>query len=100
MLINIGQKKEVHDENLQERVDIRFIIAVRQSGQGEIKNKSFTPEEIKKMSETKATIETKLGNIELRFFPDVAPNHVNNFIELAKKGFMMGPSFIVSSRSS
>ncbi|MEF9427028.1 MAG: peptidylprolyl isomerase [Candidatus Mariimomonas ferrooxydans] len=39
------------------------------------------------MAETKAVIETKLGNIELRFFPETAPNHVNNFIELAKKGF-------------
>lgn len=39
------------------------------------------------MAETKAVIETKYGNIELRFFPDVAPNHVNNFIELAQKGF-------------
>jgi len=61
--------------------------------QGEIKNKSFTPEEIKKMSETKATIETKFGNIELRFFPEVAPNHVNNFVELAKKGFYDGTIF-------
>jgi len=50
-------------------------------------DKKFTPEEIKKMSETKAIIKTRFGNIELKFFPDVAPNHVNNFIELAKKGF-------------
>ncbi|MGD1075126.1 MAG: peptidylprolyl isomerase [Thermodesulfovibrionales bacterium] len=45
------------------------------------------------MSETKAIIETKFGNIELKFFPDVAPNHVNNFIELAKKGFYDGTTF-------
>ena len=50
-------------------------------------DKKFTPDEIKKMSETKAIIKTRFGNIELKFFPDVAPNHVNNFIELAKKGF-------------
>jgi peptidyl-prolyl cis-trans isomerase B (cyclophilin B) len=56
-------------------------------------NKDFTPEEIKKMSETTAIIETKFGNIELKFFPDVAPNHVNNFIELAKKGFYDGTLF-------
>ncbi len=55
--------------------------------------KKFTKEEIKKMSETKAVIETKFGNIELKFFPDVAPNHVNNFIELAKKGFYDGTTF-------
>jgi len=57
------------------------------------KDKKFTKEEIKKMSETKAVIETRLGNIELKFFPDVAPGHVNNFIELAKKGFYDGTTF-------
>ena len=45
------------------------------------------------MSETNAIIETKFGNIELNFFPDVAPEHVNNFIELAKKGFYDGTTF-------
>jgi len=56
-------------------------------------HKKFTQEEIKKMAETRAVIETKFGNIELKFFPDVAPNHVNNFIELAKKGFYDGTTF-------
>jgi len=59
----------------------------------EMKDKKFTPKEIKKMSETNAVIETKFGNIELKFFPDVAPNHVNNFIELGKKGFYDGTIF-------
>ncbi|MBZ0156192.1 MAG: peptidylprolyl isomerase [Alphaproteobacteria bacterium] len=45
------------------------------------------------MAETRAVIETKFGNIELRFFPDVAPGHVNNFITLAKKGFYDGTTF-------
>ena len=45
------------------------------------------------MSETRAIIETKFGNMEIRFFPEVAPNHVNNFIELAKKGFYDGTTF-------
>lgn len=55
--------------------------------------KQYTKEEIKKMSETTAVIETKHGNIELRFFPDVAPGHVDNFITLAKKGFYDGTTF-------
>lgn len=59
----------------------------------ETKQKIFTKEEIKKMSETKAVIETKFGNIELRFFPEVAPGHVNNFIDLAKKDFFDGTIF-------
>lgn len=40
-----------------------------------------------------AVIETNLGNIELRFFPDVAPNHVENFLTLAKSGFYDGTIF-------
>ncbi len=57
------------------------------------KNQNFTPEEMKKMAETTAVIETKFGNLELKFFPDVAPNHVKNFIDLAKKGFYDGTIF-------
>jgi len=64
-----------------------------QGAYAETKQKNFTKEEIRKMSETNATIETKLGNIEIRFFPDIAPNHVNNFIELSKKGFYDGTIF-------
>jgi peptidyl-prolyl cis-trans isomerase B (cyclophilin B) len=59
----------------------------------ETKNRKFSKEEIRKMSETQAIIETKFGEIKLKFFPDVAPNHVNNFIELAKKGFYDGTIF-------
>jgi cyclophilin family peptidyl-prolyl cis-trans isomerase len=59
----------------------------------QVKDKKFTPEEIKKMAETTAVIETKFGNIEIKFFPDVAPNHVKNFIDLAKKGFYDGTTF-------
>lgn len=58
----------------------------------EKKEKTSDSKEIK-MAETKAIIETKFGNIELKFFPDVAPNHVNNFISLAKKGFYDGTTF-------
>lgn len=59
----------------------------------ETKQNIFTQEEIKKMSETNAIVETRFGNIEFKFFPDVAPNHVSNFIELAKKGFYDGTTF-------
>jgi peptidyl-prolyl cis-trans isomerase B (cyclophilin B) len=58
-----------------------------------MKQKSFTPGEVKKMSETRAVIETKFGNMEIKFFPEIAPNHVSNFIELAKKGFYDGTCF-------
>ena len=55
--------------------------------------KNFSAQEIKKMSTTKALIETKFGTITLKFFPDVAPGHVKNFIDLAKTGFYDGTTF-------
>jgi peptidyl-prolyl cis-trans isomerase B (cyclophilin B) len=70
-----------------------FMLLISLPALADIKQKTFTKEEIKKMAETKAVIETKFGNIELKFFPDVAPSHVNNFIELAKKGFYDGTTF-------
>jgi len=76
-----------------ERALDHHVVNITHLVQGQPVNKNFTPEEIKKMSETTAIIETKFGNIELRFFPEVAPNHVNNFIELAKKGFYDGTLF-------
>ena len=35
----------------------------------------------------RAIIETKFGSMEIHFFPDKAPKHVENFIKLAKSGF-------------
>jgi len=70
-----------------------FIFSLHLTAYAEPGHKTFTKEEIKKMAETRAVIETRFGNIELRFFPDVAPNHVNNFIELAKKGFYDATTF-------
>ena len=70
-----------------------FMVVFAVSAYAEVKDKKFTKEEIQKMAKTKAVIETKFGTIELKFFPDVAPNHVNNFIELAEKGFYDGTTF-------
>lgn len=49
--------------------------------------------EMEKLKAAKAIIETRYGNIELKFYPDVAPNHVKNFIKLAKEGFYDGTIF-------
>jgi len=40
-----------------------------------------------------AELHTSEGEIDIRFFPDVAPNHVKNFIDLAEKGFYNGTKF-------
>jgi cyclophilin family peptidyl-prolyl cis-trans isomerase len=45
------------------------------------------------MSNETAVIETTLGNIEIEFFADIAPGHVKNFTDLAKKGFYDGTAF-------
>jgi peptidyl-prolyl cis-trans isomerase B (cyclophilin B) len=40
-----------------------------------------------------ADIKTDQGNIHIEFLPDVAPNHVRNFIALAKAGYYDGLEF-------
>ena len=51
--------------------------------------------ESKKESATapRAIIKTKFGEMEIKFFPDRAPKHVENFLKLAKKGFYDGTIF-------
>ncbi len=41
----------------------------------------------------KAILKTKFGDIHIKFYPDVAPRHVENFIKLAKSGFYNGTIF-------
>jgi cyclophilin family peptidyl-prolyl cis-trans isomerase len=53
-------------------------------------------EENKPMSQYQnkvAELHTSAGEIDIRFYPDVAPNHVKNFIDLAEKGFYNGTKF-------
>ena len=40
-----------------------------------------------------AELHTSAGEIDIRFFPEAAPNHVKNFIDLAEKGFYNGTKF-------
>lgn len=59
----------------------------------------FPEEEPMHVSDVKVTgkeiavITTKKGVITLEFYPDVAPNHVASFIELAQQGFYDGTTF-------
>lgn len=41
----------------------------------------------------RAIIKTRFGEMELKLYPDLAPNHVENFIKLAKSGFYNGTIF-------
>jgi cyclophilin family peptidyl-prolyl cis-trans isomerase len=42
---------------------------------------------------TLVTLQTDMGDITLKFFPDKAPRHVENFVELAASGFYDGTMF-------
>jgi peptidyl-prolyl cis-trans isomerase B (cyclophilin B) len=66
---------------------------VSQGFSGEVRSKTFTQKEIKLMEDSKAIIHTDFGDITLKFFPKLAPNHVNSFMELTKKGFYDGTIF-------
>src|SRR5262249_53423865 len=41
----------------------------------------------------RAVLETKLGNLEIDLKPELAPNHVRNFIALARAGYYDGLLF-------
>jgi peptidyl-prolyl cis-trans isomerase B (cyclophilin B) len=46
------------------------------------------------MAETgRAVIETRFGEMEIEFFPDKAPGHVKNFLDLARQGRYDGTTF-------
>jgi peptidyl-prolyl cis-trans isomerase B (cyclophilin B) len=55
--------------------------------------RTFSKQEIERMKQTTAVLQTEFGEITLKFFPEVAPKHVNSFIELANKGFYDGTTF-------
>jgi len=46
-----------------------------------------------KKIDPRVTITTKFGEIKIRFYPDDAPRHVENFLKLAKMGFYDGTTF-------
>ena len=54
------------------------------------KDSASKPESAKGPS---AVIKTKFGDMELTFFPQKAPKHVENFLNLAKSGFYNGTIF-------
>jgi peptidyl-prolyl cis-trans isomerase B (cyclophilin B) len=71
-----------------------FLVCAAQPVLGtEVRHRKFSSEEIASMEKTTAVIHTKLGDIKLAFYPDLAPNHVESFITLAKKGFFDGTTF-------
>jgi peptidyl-prolyl cis-trans isomerase B (cyclophilin B) len=54
------------------------------------KEKSVAPRDY---ANTLATLQTDMGDITVKFFYDKAPHHVQNFVDLAAKGFYDGTLF-------
>ena len=48
---------------------------------------SITPNAFAEYEDTIVIISTDMGQLIIEFFPDVAPNHVENFVKLSKEGF-------------
>ena len=74
---NIVESNIVNNENLPEEKD-------------DMSNKTYTkpPELTIDTSKTyTALIETSQGNLSIKFYPDIAPLTVNNFIFLAREGY-------------
>jgi cyclophilin family peptidyl-prolyl cis-trans isomerase len=53
----------------------------------------FSTESVEELGQRRAVIETSLGNIEIEFFPDRAPNHVRQFLRLASLDVFNGTTF-------
>ena len=58
-----------------------------------VTNAGPNKEEAKPATKEIAVIKTSEGEMVLEFYPDVAPNHVENFKKLARKGFYDGTCF-------
>ncbi|MCG3119567.1 MAG: hypothetical protein ALAOOOJD_01997 [bacterium] len=64
----------------------------------------FTDQDIQNLTGARATIQTNKGNIEIAFYPDLAPLTVLSFVRLAQKGYFDGlsihrvvPNFVIQT---
>ena len=53
----------------------------------------ITPQAFAEYEDTIVILETPKGKLIIEFFPDVAPNHVENFVTLSENGFYEGTMF-------
>lgn len=61
--------------------------------QGVEKGLDFMKMPVEDLSKYRVVIMTNRGNMEAEFWPDVAPNHVRNFLDLSYTGFYDGKIF-------
>lgn len=66
------------------------VIAVKPSARGKLQFLDMTPEDL---AQYRALLVTNQGPILVELWPDVAPNHVRNFLDLVDTGFFEGILF-------
>lgn len=71
---NHGRSSDATSKSPNQPSRVRSFIPFSQKSNGELKN-------------YQVVLKTSLGNITLGFFPDVAPEHVRNFLRLCQMGF-------------
>ena len=54
---------------------------------------TLIPQAFAEYEDTIVIMETEMGKLIIEFFPDVAPNHVENFVTLSEDGFYTGTIF-------
>ena len=72
---------------------LSLVLALGMAATGLAADAPAKADETVNASNVRAVIKTKLGDIEIKFLPDVAPKHVENFIKLVKSGFYNGTIF-------
>ncbi len=70
-----------------------FVFAQQKAPQTKGATPKQTESKVTDYKDTLVVFETDYGKIVFEFFPDKAPNHVKNFIELSKSGFYNGTKF-------
>jgi peptidyl-prolyl cis-trans isomerase B (cyclophilin B) len=75
------------------RVDEVQDRSVTQSPPEEPTVEQEAPMSIEQLQNTIVDLNTTKGTISIRFFPDAAPEHVRNFVTLARDGFYDGTKF-------
>ena len=91
--INIAQKISTVPSNggvPADRVEIRKVTIRDKPADAP---EPFSTESIQELGRHHAVIETSLGNIEIEFLPDRAPNHVRQFLRLAALGVFDNTTF-------
>jgi peptidyl-prolyl cis-trans isomerase B (cyclophilin B) len=91
--INVAQRISTAAANAGvpvERIEIRTVTIRDKPADAP---EPFAAESAEELGKHHAIIETSLGNVEIEFLPDGAPNHVRQFLRLAALGVYDGTTF-------